>query len=257
MEISLTASDIRRLKAEGKLAAILCIEGGHSIEDDLGVRYMTLTWNNTNLWADGILDSPKHDGLNELGRKIIQEMNRIGIIVDISHVAVKTFWDTLEVTTKPVMASHSGALSICKHPRNLNDVQLRSVADDNGVVCATFVTSFVSEQLRTQLELLDLATPTLNTTTGPVRDDVLQELKMPSYTEVVDHVDHMVQITSIDHVGLGSDFGVISTTPRNLEACSKFPVITEELLRRRYSDEDVRKILGENVLRVMEDTIGA
>ncbi len=152
IEIARTAADIRRLKAEDKLAAVVCIEGGQSIDDDLavlrvyhdlGARYMTLTHNNTNNWADGILDDPRHDGLSDFGRDVVREMNRIGMIVDISHAAVKTFWDTVETTEKPIMASHSNASSLCDHPRNMNDDQLRAVGEGNGVVCATFVPQFV------------------------------------------------------------------------------------------------------------------
>ena len=158
-----TATDVRDAKSQGKIAGIPCIEGGHAIQDDLaalrmfhelGVRYMTLTWNNTNNWADGILDEPRHDGLNDLGREIVREMNRLGIIVDISHVSVKTFWDAMEVTSKPVMASHSSALAICKHPRNMNDDQLRAVAANNGVVSVNFAPAFVSESHRLAAEEL-------------------------------------------------------------------------------------------------------
>ena len=266
IEIALTAADVRRLKAEDKLAAVVCVEGGHSIEDDLGVlrvyhdlgvRYMTLTHNNTNMWADGILDDPRHDGLSDFGRDVVREMNRLGMIVDISHVAVKTFWDAVETSEKPVMASHSNASALCGHPRNMNDDQLRAVAESNGVVCATFVPQFVSEGLRRQVEELDLAAVGTYDTqhVGPI-EDAADELAMPSYTEVVDHIDHMVEVAGIDHVGLGSDFGVISTTPVGLEDCSRFPILTEEMLVRGYSDGDVRKVLGENVLRVMEDVIG-
>jgi membrane dipeptidase len=266
IEIARTAADIRRLKAEDKLAAVVCVEGGHSIDDDLGVlrayfdlgaRYMTLTHNNTNNWADGIADEPRNGGLSDFGREVVREMDRLGMIVDISHVAVKTFWDALETTEKPVMASHSNASSLCDHPRNMSDDQLRAVGEGNGVVCATFVPEFTSEGMRRQLEAMDVY-PVMAFDTqheGPF-DDPVQGLALPSYTEVVDHIDHMVEVAGIDHVGIGSDFGVIGFTPTGLEDCSKFPVLTEELLARGYSDTDVRKVMGENVLRVMEDVIG-
>lgn len=183
-------------------------------------------------------------------------LNRLGIIVDISHVAVKTFWDTLEATEKPVMATHSSAHALCQHARNMNYDQLRAMAENNGVVCATFVTNFVSERLRNQMEQLNLSTGTLNTRTGRSEGEAIHELVMPSYMEVVDHIDHIVQVAGIDHVRLGSDFGVISTTPVGLEDCSKLPILTEEMLRRGYSEDDIRKVLGENVLRVMEAVIG-
>ena len=267
IEIARTAADIRRLKAEDKLAAIVSVEGGHSIDDDLGVlrayfdlgaRYMTLTHNNTNNWADGIADEPRNGGLSDFGRGVVREMDRLGMIVDISHVAVKTFWDALETTEKPVMASHSNASSLCDHPRNMSDDQLRAVGEGHGVVCATFVPEFVSEGMRRQLEAMDVY-PVMAFDTqheGPF-DDPIQGLALPSYKEVVDHIDHMVEVAGIDHVGIGSDFGVIGFTPTGLEDCSKFPVLTEEMLARGYSDADVRKVMGENVLRVMEDVIGA
>ena len=269
IEIARTAADIRRLKAEDKLAAVVCVEGGHSIDDDLGVlrayydlgaRYMTLTHNNTNNWADGILDDPRHDGLSDFGRDVVREMDRLGMIVDISHVAVKTFWDTMETTERPVMASHSNAYSVCGHPRNMSDDQIRAIGESNGVVCATFVPEFVSERMRRQLDDMQvspvMAFGMLDTQNeGPLAEPA-KGLGLPSFTEVVDHIDHIVEVAGIDHVGLGSDFGVIGFTPIGLEDCSKFPLLTEEMLARGYSETDLRKILGENVLRVMEDVIG-
>ena len=261
VDLARTAADVRRLKAAGKLAAILCIEGGHSIDDDLavlrtyhrlGVRYMTLTWNNTNNWADGILDEARHGGLNDLGRAVVREMDRLGVIVDVSHASVKTFWDALETASKPVMASHSSCTRICAHPRNLDDDQLRAIARTGGVACVTFVPQFVSEGLRLQLEELEV--------TGTEGEDVFRrvsgELVLPAYTEIVDHVEHMIKVAGIDHVGLGSDFGVLLAAPVGMEDCSRVPWITEELVRRGYSDDDIRKVLGENVLRVMEAVIG-
>lgn len=265
IEIARTAADVRRLAAQGKLAAILCIEGGHAIQDDLaalrmfhqlGARYLTLTWNNTNNWADGVLDDARHGGLTGFGKDVVREMNRMGMIVDLSHAAVSTFWDAIETTSRPVLASHSCASAICGHPRNLNDDQLRAVAANGGVACATFVTQFVSESVRVGLESLRLnAYPQ----TAEERQRYTQaegELAMPGYAEIVDHVDHMVRVAGVDHVGLGSDFGVLTSTPVGMEDASRYPWITEELLRRGYSDGDVRKVLGENVLRLMKDVIG-
>ncbi len=280
-----TAADVRDAKAGGKIAGIPCIEGGHAIQDDLaalrmfhelGVRYMTLTWNNTNNWADGILDEARHDGLNDLGREVVREMNRLGIIVDISHVSVKTFWDAMEVTSKPVIASHSSALAICKHPRNMNDDQLRAVAANNGVVSVNFAPAFVSESHRLAAEELSERhkVEVAEQEAGWVgSDEELQrelsgmrrrhrerlgtELEPPHYTEVIDHIDHMVDVMGVDHVGLGSDYDGIPSTPRGLDDCSKMPWITEELLNRGYAPDDVRMILGENVLRVLEEVTGA
>lgn len=266
IEMAYTAADIRRLKAEDKLAAVVCVEGGHSIDDDLGVlrayyglgaRYMTLTHNNTNNWADGIADEPWNDGLSDFGRDVVREMDRIGMIVDISHVAVKTFWDTMETTENPVMASHSNASSLCGHVRNMSDDQIKAVGKSNGVVCATFVPEFVSEDLRRQIDGLETApVMTFDTQQKEPFAEPVKGLKLPSYARVLDHIDHMVEVAGIDHVGLGSDFGIIGFTPTGLEDCSKLPVLTEEMLSRGYSDDDVRKVLGGNVLRVMEDVIG-
>ncbi len=260
IELALTASDVRRIKAAGKLAAILCVEGGHSIDDDLavlrayhrlGVRYMTLTWNNTNNWADG-LDEARHGGLNDLGRAVVREMDRLGVIVDVSHASVKTFWDALETASKPVMASHSCCAAICPHPRNLDDDQLRAIAANGGVACVTFVPQFVSDRFRLQLEELGV--------TGreglAVFNQVSGELLLPPYTNIVDHLDHMIEVAGIDHVGIGSDFGVLLATVEGMEDCSRLPRITDEMVRRGYHDDDIRKVLGENVLRLMETVIG-
>ena len=282
--IARTAADVRRAKAERKIAGILCIEGGHAIQDDLaalrmfhelGVRYMTLTWNNTNNWADGVLDEPKNDGLNDFGREVVGEMNRLGIIVDISHVAVKTFWDAMETTEKPVMASHSSALAICQHPRNMNDDQLGAVAENNGVISINFAPAFISEShrlasedlsQRLQEEISELESgwrgddeklkEEISNLRRLHRERLGSELELPDYTEIIDHMDHMVGVMGIDHVGLGSDFDGIPSAPSGMDDCSKMPWITDEMLKRGYSDEDVRKVLGENVLRVMEEVVG-
>ena len=282
IELATTAAGVRRIVASGKLAGILCLEGGHAILDDLavlrefhhlGVRYMTLTHNNTSNWADGILDEPRHDGLTDFGREVVREMNRLGIMVDISHVAVKTFWDAMETTTKPVIASHSSAWEICQNPRNMNDDQLRAVAENNGVVCVNYEVTFVS-QLRNEQEL-PIATERQREFDEAMRSredepdalasveaeidarykDRIDSLHRPDYTEIVDHIDHMIGIAGVDHVGLGSDFDGCRL-PTGMEDCTKVPKITAELVRRGYPDADVKKILGENVLRVMEDAIG-
>ena len=164
IEQATTADDVRRITDAGKLAGILCIEGGHSIDDDLsilrmyhrlGARYMTLTWNNTNNWADGVLDEPRHEGLNHFGREVVREMNRLGMLVDISHVAPATFWDAIATTTKPVIASHSSAKAICAAPRNLEDDQIRAVADNGGVIGVNYEITFVGEAYRTAKDALD------------------------------------------------------------------------------------------------------
>ena len=164
IEQATTADDVRRITDAGKLAGILCIEGGHSIDDDLsilrmyhrlGARYMTLTWNNTNNWADGVLDEPRHEGLNHFGREVVREMNRLGMLVDISHVAPATFWDAIATTTKPVIASHSSAKAICAAPRNLEDDQIRAVADNGGVIGVNYEITFVGEAYRIAKDTVD------------------------------------------------------------------------------------------------------
>ena len=283
IELARTAADVRRVTGKDKIAGILCVEGGHSIEDDLavlrvyhdlGVRYMTLTWNNTNNWADGVLDDPRHDGLTDFGREVVLEMNRLGIMVDISHVAPKTFWDAVETTTRPVIASHSSAKAICKAPRNMDDDQLRAVARNGGVADVNFESTFVSERYRLEAVELDKlkeheteeAEARLSgddVAMKKARDEIVArykeqrrtQLTLPDWTEIVDHIDHMVGVAGVDHVGLGSDFDG-STPPAGMDDCTQLPKITEELVRRGYSDSDVKKILGENVMRVMKEVIG-
>lgn len=285
LEIGLarTASDVRRLSAEGKRSAILCVEGGHAIEDDLavlrqfhelGVRYMTLTWHNTNNWADGILDEARHNGLTDFGREVVREMNRLGMMVDVSHASIKTFWDAIEATSRPIIASHSSCWSICQHPRNMNDDQLRAMARNGGVVCVCFINPHISESYRQHLDSLDqrkmqelrgleerfspgsAALDTAVKDLGTRYEEVTKsEIVLPNYTEIVDHIEHIIQVAGVDHVGLGADLN-FSSIPRGMEDCTKYPWITEELVRRGYSDEEIKKVLGENVLRLMEEVIG-
>ena len=272
IEMAGTAADIRRIASAGKLAGILCLEGGHAIIDDLavlrefhrlGVRYMTLTHNNSNNWGDGILDEERHGGLTDFGRDVVREMNRIGILVDISHVSVKTFWDAMETTTKPVIASHSSSYVICQNPRNMNDDQLRAVAKNGGVVGVNFEVTFVSQsrnveenRLNTQRdEEMAGASDDAKSEIESRYSCLVEGLARPNWTEIVDHIDHMVKVAGIDHVGLGSDFDGCRL-PTGMEDCTKVPKITEELVRRGYSDADIRKILGENTLRVMEAALG-
>lgn len=306
LEQARTAADVRRITGDGKIAGVLCVEGGHAMVDSLdvlqtyhgrGARYMTLTHNNGNNWAGGIQDEagddaatdwsktreaiarkgwaqPRHNGLTDFGREVVGEMNRLGMIVDISHVARKTFWDAIETTTKPVIASHSSAWAICKNPRNINDEQLKAVAENRGVVCVNYEVTFVSQTCNLATREIDRwRDATLAEVEKEHAGDLkamadaqaavhaeytersAPELKKPQYTELVDHIDHMVGVTGIDHVGLGSDFDG-SRTPTGMEDCSKVPWITEEMLNRGYSDDDIRKVLGLNVLRVLEAVVG-
>jgi membrane dipeptidase len=244
-----SVEDVRAAVARGKIAALMGVEGGHAIEDDLanlqefydlGVRYMTLTWSNTHSWADSSNDEARHGGLTEFGREVVREMNRLGMIVDISHVSDETFFDTLEVTRAPVMASHSSARALADHPRNMSDDMLRAVARNGGVVMINF-----SEML------LD-----------PDKAGVWLSLrhwisnfgwKDTPLALLIDHFDHVIRVAGVDHVGLGSDFDGTLFHPEGMKDVSQFPNITLELLRRGHSEEDVRKVLGENVLRVFSD----
>ena len=259
IEQAMTADDVRRITDAGKLAGILCIEGGHSIDDDLsilrmyhrlGARYMTLTWNNTNNWADGVLDEPRHEGLNHFGKGVVREMNRLGMLVDISHVAPATFWDAIATTTKPVIASHSSAKAICAAPRNLEDDQIRAVADNGGVIGVNYEITFVGEAYRIAKDTVDeekveetkRAEKDYSADSDGLKnalreiderhEEKVAELSIPHYTEIVDHIDHMVSVAGVDHVGLGSDFDG-ATMPEGMEDCTKVPLITDELLRAR------------------------
>ncbi len=281
IEQATTADDVRRIIDAGKLAGILCVEGGHSIDDDLsilrmyhrlGARYMTLTWNNTNNWADGVLDEPRHGGLNHFGKEVVREMNRLGMLVDISHVAPATFWDAVATTTKPVIASHSSAKSICAAPRNLEDDQIKAVADNGGVIGVNYEITFVGEAYRVANAALDdekteavkraekdnpAHSDGLKSALREIddlQDEKVAELRKPHYTEIVDHIDHMVSVAGVDHVGLGSDFDG-ATMPEGMEDCTKVPLITDELVKRGYDETDIRKILGENFMRVMKEVL--
>ncbi|MBM3935065.1 MAG: membrane dipeptidase [SAR202 cluster bacterium] len=282
IEQARTVADAKRIVASGRIAGILCIEGGHAIEDDLavlrmyyelGARYMTLTWNNSNNWADGVLAEPKHNGLTDFGREVVREMNRLGMIVDISHVAPKTFWDAIETTSKPVIASHSSCKAICGAPRNMDDNQLRAVKQNGGVVGVNFERTFVSERYRlAKLPLDEQRTAALkaaeqaNGGKGEAFEAAkkkineeykskTEELQPPHWKEIVDHIDHMVEVMGVDHVGIGSDFDG-ADMPEGMEDCSKMPLLTQEMLDRGYSEGDVKKILGENTLRVMTQVFG-
>ena len=281
IEQATTADDVRRITDAGKLAGILCVEGGHSIDDDLGIlrmyhrlgtRYMTLTWNNTNNWADGVLGEPRHGGLNHFGKEVVREMNRLGMLVDISHVAPTTFWDAIATTTKPVIASHSSAKAICAAPRNLDDDQIKAVANNGGVIGVNYEITFVGESYRVAKNAVDdekaeeikraekdhpAGSDGLSNSLRDIDeryDEKVAELSKPHYTEIVDHIDHMVSVAGIEHVGLGSDFDG-ATMPEGMEDCTKVPLITDALISRGYSAGDIRKVLGENFMRVMGEVL--
>lgn len=270
-----TAADVERIARSGRVAAVLSAEGGHQIADDLavlrtyhrlGIRSMTLTHFRNHNWADASTDKPRHNGLTEFGKDVVREMNRLGMIVDISHVSDKTFYDTLAVTTKPVIASHSSCRAISDVPRNMSDDMIRALGKNGGVIGINFGEGFLNpkdaEMLRRAVQSISYNEPNL---TGAALDAyaasqmrrIMQPVK--SYSTLADavaHIDRVVKIAGIDHVGIGSDYDGISTTPAGLEDISKMPALTAALLQKGYSEPDVKKILGGNVLRVMRAVVG-
>lgn len=282
VELATTAAEARRIVATGKIAALMGIEGGHAIEDDLsllriyhrlGVRYMTLTHFNTNNWADSSGDESRWEGLAPFGEEVVREMNRIGMIVDISHVSDETFWDVMQITTKPVIASHSSCRALCDHPRNLSDDMIRAVADNGGVVGINFYSEFVDPEYKQRAEverggsvMEEFRVPAER---DPEKLDELARLRHLSFSEhvssiprppfesVIDHIEHIVQLVGTDHVGLGSDFDGINSAPQGLDDVTDYPRITEALLEQGYSSQDVKKILGENFLRVLKEVTGS
>jgi membrane dipeptidase len=281
MMMAFSVADIERAHREHKLAALMGIEGGHSIENDmhllrdyyrLGVRYMTLTWSNTNEWADssGDINDPKvehHNGLTDFGKQVVLEMNRLGMMVDISHVADKTFWDAIAVSKAPVIASHSSARALVDAPRNMTDDMLRAVAKNGGVVDVNFFSGFDDEDYwkAVQAQSKDKAAavqkyvdqmkaegkPVTYTDEDRIGREWTAKIPRPPFQDLIDHIDHIAKVTGVDHVGLGSDFdGVSGATPQGMDSAADLPKITQALLDRGYSAEDIKKILGGNVLRV-------
>ena len=275
MELATTAADIRRIVKAGKISVFLTVEGGHTIDDDLrvlrmyyqlGVRSMTLTHSRNNNWADSATDKPVHNGLTDFGREVVREMNRLGMLVDVSHVADKTFYDTLSVTSKPVIVSHSSMRAISPVPRNVTDEMLWALAKNGGVIGISFGEGFVNPKDAEALESAIKTETTGPALTGRALDDYAAEdvrnlfgtrLKVAAtVADVADHIDHAVRIAGIDHVGIGSDFDGVSGPPNGLDDVSKMPALIEVLLERGYAERDVKKILGENYLRVIREVTG-
>jgi membrane dipeptidase len=284
MVMAFSVDDIERARKQNKLAALMGIEGGHSIENDihllrdfyrLGVRYMTLSWSNTNEWADssGDVDDPKvqhHNGLTDFGKEVVLEMNRLGMLVDISHVADKTFWDAIATTKAPVIASHSSARALTNHPRNMTDEMLRAVTKNGGVVQVNFYNAFIDENYRqaadAQKDKREGAVTALieqrKAAGQPVSyieiDRIEREwaarIPRPPLKSLIDHIDHIAKVAGVEHVGLGSDFdGVSGATPQGIDSAADLPKITQALLDRGYSADDIHKILGGNLLRVFRE----
>jgi len=284
MMMAFSTSDIERAHREHKLAALMGIEGGHSIEADLhllrdyyrlGVRYMTLSWSNTNEWADssGDINDPKvqhHNGLTDFGKQVVLEMNRLGMMVDISHVADKTFWDAIAASKAPVIASHSSARALVDAPRNMTDDMLKAVAKNGGVVQVNFFNGFIDENFKKasdaqrtdqnaaaqkyvgemksqgkEVSFIDL---------DRIEREWMAKIPRPPLKSLIDHIDHIAKVAGVDHVGLGSDFdGVSGATPQGIDSAADLPKITQALLDRGYSAEDIHKILGGNLLRVFRE----
>jgi membrane dipeptidase len=277
--LATTAEEVRGAARVGKLAALLGLEGGYAIDERLesveryyrmGVRYMSPAWTYSLSWAGSSGDAEgRTRGLNEFGRSVIREMNRLGIIVDVSHVSDKTFWDIVETSTKPVVATHSNCRAIANVPRNLTDEQIRAIAKTGGVVSVVFYPAFVQPGWKERKDELDKEIQPLvdeasrKARGGPslrriARDRVREReysARLPPVpvARVVDHIDHIVRLVGVEHVGVGSDFDGIQATPAGLSSVADLPNLTAELLRRGYTEEDVTKILGGNILRVMEE----
>ncbi len=276
IELATGAADIERIVKAKKIAAFLAIEGGHQIDDDLavlrvyyrlGIRAMTLTHFKNNNWADSSTDKPAHNGLTPFGKDVVREMNRLGMLVDVSHVSDKTFYDAIAVSTKPVIVSHSSSRALSNIPRNVTDDMLRALAKNGGVIGINFGEGFISQKdvaaLQSAISSDKGAPPNM---VGKVLDDYankeyrkdLADMKtgLATISDVADHVDHMVKVAGIDHVGIGSDFDGITSPPEGLKDISKMPSLVAELLKRGYSEQDIKKILGGNYLRVIREVTG-
>jgi membrane dipeptidase len=276
--LATTAAEIREAKKKGQIAVLMGVEGGHMINSDLavlrkfaelGVRYMTLTHSGNDEWADSSTDKAVHNGLTDFGKDVVREMNRLGVMVDISHVSDKTFADALAVSKAPMIASHSSCRAICDAPRNMTDEMMKALAAKGGVVQINYHVGFLSQEFRDA----EKADPKINADIGQevnkrcgdneacqllegdkLTREAVERGKLPrvGYQKIIEHIDHAVKVAGADHVGLGSDFDG-ANMPYGMEDATKLPLITETLLKKGYSESDVRKILGENTLRVMTD----
>ncbi len=267
-ELASTAADIERIRASGKLACMLGIEGGYSIESSLaalrmfhrlGVRYMTLTHSLTTAWADSSTDAPRHGGLAPFGEEVVREMNRIGMLVDISHISDDCVRDVLALSSAPVIASHSSARALADHPRNLSDDLLREIARHAGLVMVNFGSSFIhpdtaaktQDNLKVQRELAAKFPDKADYDKAWADYRASRSLERGTVEQVADHVEHIARVAGIDHVGIGSDFDGVSLLPERLDSVDDYPNLTQVLVDRGWSDTDLRKLLGDNLLRVL------
>jgi membrane dipeptidase len=267
-EIALDAADVDRIGADGRIASLIGVEGGHCIEDslanlrrlfELGARSMTLTHADTLSWADAATDEPEHGGLTDFGVEVVREMNRLGMLVDLSHVSPDTMRAALRVSTAPVVFTHSSARAIADHPRNVPDDVLQLTAANGGVVMVNFYSGFVhpesarrrADMFQVSRRLRDEHPDDAGYKAAKRRWEAEHPIERGSVHDVVDHIDHIVKVAGIDHVGLGSDFDGVATMPRQLDDVSTYPVITQELLNRGYTAEAIHKVMSGNVLRVL------
>jgi len=275
IEVAYTAGDIVRIHRSGRIAALLSLEGGHIIRDSLpvlrdfyrlGVRYMTLTHFRTNNWADSGTDTAVHNGISAFGREVVREMNRIGMMIDISHVSDKAFYDVLAVTRAPVIASHSSVRAVCNIPRNMDDDMLRAVKKNGGAVFVNFSIAYLDQKAyevfagyrdERDREIADLLSlhrgdPRRWEMKRAIQQRFRSRLPKVDIKAALKHIDHIAKVAGPDHVGLGSDFdGISGMVPAGLEDVSKFPELVKGLIELSYSDTDIRKIMGENLLRIM------
>lgn len=277
-QFATTAAEIRRITSDGKLAALAGLEGGYAIDEklenveryyNLGVRYMSPAWTESLSWAGSSGDDTgKTRGLNDFGRSVVREMNRLGMMVDVSHVSDKTFWDIVNTSTKPVIATHSGCRAITNVPRNLTDDMIQAIAKTGGVVNVIFYPEHLEpgwseKKKKVDAEIAAEVKRASDEEKGDVahkklardrvrREEFAKRLPRVAVSRLVDHIDHVVKLVGVDHVGIGSDFDGVQSTLSDLADISQLPNLTRELLRRGYSDNDVAKILGGNMLRVME-----
>lgn len=281
MKITADYDEIKKILRQNKLVSLIGVEGGHMIEEDLekletlykrGMSYLTLTHNNSISWASSARDETERvetltqKGLNDFGREVVKRLNERGIMIDLSHVGEKTFYDVLELTTKPVILSHSSVYAISPHFRNVNDEQIKAVAKNNGVICINFYSSFLNEEFNTAYE--KLMGPEGETIKDSVqglyterKDKVkyweeyvagMLERYRPSYTSIVDHIDYIVKLVGVDYVGIGADLDGVDSLPVGFDDATDYPLITAELMKRGYSTRDIKKIMGKNVLRVLK-----
>ena len=277
VELATSADDISRIVGKGKIAIVLTVEGGHQIDDDLavlrmyrrmGVLSMTLTHFRGNNWADSSTAPPEHNGLTEFGKDVVREMNAIGMIVDISHVSDKTFYDVLAVSSKPVIASHPSCRSLADHPRNMSDDMLVALGRKGGVVGVNFHSAFLSQQDAAEgIKRISRSNTIAPTETGASLDMyavkahaeagyIRPRVGNARLDDAIACIDHIVRLIGVDHVGIGSDFDGIPIVPQGLEDVSKMPALTAALMHRGYSESDVRKIMGENFMRVIRQVVG-